>query len=231
MSLVVECRDLTLAYRAGAAVVRDVSLDVSSGVLLGLQGPSGSGKSTLLRAMGGLMRPVHGTVTVATDERAPVPVWMFARHRPGAIGWISQDPIGSLNPLWSIRRIVGEPARAHGVRSADLARLVANALNDVGLSHVNDTARPGHLSLGQCQRVAIARVIAGRPQIVLADEPTSALDPTTAVGIARLLSRLLHTGTAMVVASHDDVLLRSIATSIVRVQDGRLELVDHTVSA
>lgn len=230
MSLVLACRDVTLAYRSAGSVVRDISLEVPSGALLGLQGPSGSGKSTLLKAMAGLLRPVQGTVTVASGDGPALPVWLFARHRPGAIGWISQDPLGSLNPLWSIRRIVGEPAHAQGMRGPELDMLIASALDDVGLAYVDPATRPGRLSLGQCQRVAIARVIAARPYVVLADEPTSALDPTSAVGVAALLSRVAQTGAAVVVASHDDALLRAIATRAVRVRDGQLDVSDHAVS-
>lgn len=231
MSLVLECRDVTVAYRSAGTVVRDVSLEVPSGALLGLQGPSGSGKSTLLKAMGGLLRPVRGSVMVAHDDGPPLPVWLFARHRPGAVGWISQDPLGSLDPLWSIRRIVGEPAHAQGMRGPELDMLIAAALYDVGLAHVDPATRPGRLSVGQCQRVAIARVIVGRPQVVLADEPTSALDPTTVVGVAGLLERLAQGGAAMVVASHDDALLRAIATRVVRVRDGRLDTIASHLSA
>lgn len=201
-------------------VVRDVTLGVGPGEIVGLGGPSGSGKSTLLRVLAGLIPPVAGSVVVRTDDDE-VPVTRFARSRAGAIGIVSQDPLGSLDPLWHVRRIVGEPAWHLPRDRRDAA--VAAALGRVGLGGIDRRARPAELSLGQCQRVAIARITVGRPAIVLADEPTSALDASSAVAVTGLLTDLAADGAGLLIASHDEPLLARLCRRVLRIVDGRLE--------
>ncbi len=213
-------QDLTLAYR-GHEVLRGACLTANAGEVVGLAGPSGSGKSTLIRALAGLVRPAGGSV-VAEHEGTSVPLARFVRLRAGIVGMVAQDPLGSLDPLWSVRRLVGEPARAGGMRRDRADQRVDDALGAVGLAAIDRSARPAELSVGQCQRVVIARVLVGDPLLVLADEPTSALDPTTAASVARLIAKLAERGAAVVVASHDQALLSGLCHRTLSIRDATL---------
>lgn len=212
-----QARDLTLAYR-GHQVLRGASLIADAGEVVGLAGPSGSGKSTLVRALAGLLQPIAGSIS-AEYEGTYLPLPRFVRLRPGIVGMIAQDPVGSLDPLWPVHRLIAEPLRAARVTRKRTDELVADALGVVGLAAIDRSARPAELSLGQCQRVAIARVLVARPLIVLADEPTSALDPSSAASVARLVANLADRGAAVVVASHDERLLAGLCHRVLSIRD------------
>ncbi|MFV0534287.1 MAG: ABC transporter ATP-binding protein [Cumulibacter sp.] len=195
--------------------VAGIDLRVHAGEIVGICGRSGSGKSTLLRLMGGIEEPDSGTATRAGG--------------PGNVLPIFQDPVGSLDARWPIWRSITEPiaaaARRDGARPPHRARrreLAAEVLADVGLGDIDPDVYPRGLSVGQCQRVAIARVICARPALMIADEPTSSLDVTTATEIGRLLHRLRESGTAQVIVSHDIAFLRYLSDRIYRMVDGTL---------
>ena len=196
-----------VAY-GGVNIVRDVSVVLHRGDDIGLVGRSGSGKTTLLLALAGLLRLSAGRVCRHGLNRRD-------------IGVVFQSP--SLLPDLSVLENVALPQRLSGEVSIDEARdravLALQALEMTAFD-----ALPGQLSGGQQQRVAIARVLAGRPQVVLADEPTGALDPATA---QRVLSALRanrdETGGALLLATHDIAMAATTDTHW-RLDDGRLQL-------
>ncbi|WP_027135378.1 ABC transporter ATP-binding protein [Geminicoccus roseus] len=159
-----------------------VSLAVEPGACLGLVGESGSGKSTVLRVLTGLVEEWQGRVQVAgrpvsgsdRDLR-------FCRE----VQMVFQDPYGSLHPRRTIDAILDEPIAIH--RLGDPARLIPQALADVGLPAEVRFRYPHQLSGGQRQRVAIARALLPEPSILLLDEPTSALDVSVQAEILNLL--------------------------------------------
>jgi putative ABC transport system ATP-binding protein len=201
----VVCEDVARTFGTGpaaVAAVRDSRCSVHSGARIAIAGPSGSGKSTLLHLMAGMERPTRGTVTW--------PGLGAAGSRTRDIGVVFQSP--SLVPTLDVAENAGLPLVIAGVEDPELARRVAEALALVG---VDDLAAklPEEISGGQAQRVAVARVLAQRPRLLLADEPTGQLD--RAAG-QRLLDALLeatgHLGAALVVTTHDRAVIERLDT-------------------
>ncbi|MEM9430086.1 MAG: ATP-binding cassette domain-containing protein [Pseudomonadota bacterium] len=206
--------NVSVSYDRGRVeALVSADLDVRAGQIVGVQGPSGCGKSTLLRVAMQIERPSGGTVW-ASD----------AVKRPGAILPIFQDPVGSLVPHWPIWRSIAEPLMAPGrphISRTLRDEKVAAALAQVGLGTIDPMARPSDLSVGQCQRVAVARATISEPAMIVADEPTSALDSPSTWLVSKLLGDAAERGTAVVVVSHDSAFLERVADKVVAMSAGR----------
>ncbi|WP_421693849.1 ATP-binding cassette domain-containing protein [Aestuariivirga sp.] len=202
----IEIQNLTAGY-AGQMVLAGVNLTIMPGHCTGLLGPSGSGKSTLLRCLTGELRPATGSVRVGgwTPGSALPP--------PGTLGMVWQDPVASLDFYWSIEDCVAEPLRA--ARDSEAITKARAALVQVKLGHIDPRTRVSKLSIGQAQRVSLARAIVSRPHAIIADEPTSALDPTSAAAIVRALHAAAAGGAAVLVVSHNENLLSTFCNKIV----------------
>lgn len=195
---------LHVGYRKAEWVVRDVSVRVMPGELLGLVGASGCGKTSLLRGILGLAPRRTGQVCVGgvpVDEgRAGRTA--FRRRVQGV--W--QDAFGALDPRLSVARALDEVLRAHapsrsGAWRAGRAR---DLLDRVGLDHRTLELRPGALSGGERQRVGLARALAVEPDVLLMDEPVSALDPSARDDVLDLVARLVdELGLAGILCAHD----------------------------
>jgi peptide/nickel transport system ATP-binding protein len=139
---------------------------------------------------------------------------------------IFQDPIGSLDRRWAIWRSVTEPLMAAHRKKRPTRRerrqIAREILAEVGLSEVNLDAKPFELSVGQCQRVSVARALVAEPKLLVADEPTSALDVSVSATILRLLARIAQKGTAIIVVSHDEPMLDSFCHRVLRMHEGVL---------
>lgn len=199
---------LTAGYR-GRTIINGASLMIAAGECVGLVGPSGSGKSTLLRCLTGELRPVSGQVRIGKWIPGP------ETPPPGLIGMVWQDPVSALDPLWTIGACIAEPLHAAGHSHIDAA--TDEALTAVRLGHLAIDTRVSTLSVGQAQRVSLARALAPGPLALIADEPTSALDPTNAAAIVRMLYQASRTGTAVLVVSHNLRLLQSFCDRIVTI--------------
>ncbi len=207
---------VSVTYRSGTSAIqalRDASLTVHAGEIVGIAGPSGSGKSTLLRIASGIEQPGSGTVSFAGGQ-APAP--------RGYVMPVFQDPVASLDRRWPIWRSITEPATvSKRLSRPERLRLAGQALAQVRLGELDPHRLPGQLSVGQCQRVAIARALIARPALIVADEPTASLDVTTAAEIVDLLRLTRPSGLAIALVSHDEALLAAVADRIVRIRDGR----------
>ncbi len=195
---------------AGAPrAVDDVSLALPAGATLAVVGESGSGKSTLARLAAGLLRPQSGSVRFAAG-----------RHR---VAMVFQDPAGSLDPRWPVGASIAEPLRALGRRRDGHAARVAALLEQVGLPPAVAARRPDRFSLGQVQRIAIARALAGEPDFLVCDEPTSALDVSVQAQVLNLLRALQRRlGLTMLFISHDPGVVRFMADTVAVMQHGRI---------
>lgn len=164
------------AFSRGASVqvLKNVNVTIRRGEVLGLVGESGSGKSTLAKSILGITEH-EGTIT----HHSPRPQMVF------------QDPYSSLNPAFSIRRIVEEPLRIYGKHTPAQRRARAEAmLEAVGLGREMHDRKPAQLSGGQRQRVSIAAAMIVQPKLVILDEAVSSLDVTIQDQILALLMRL-----------------------------------------
>ena len=206
---------VSVTYRSGTSTIqalRDASLTVHAGEIVGIAGPSGSGKSTLLRIASGIEHPESGTVTFGGGH---------ASAPRGYVMPVFQDPVASLDRRWPIWRSIAEPATVNKRLSRpERLQLAGEALARVRLGELDPHRLPGQLSAGQCQRVAIARALIARPSLIVADEPTASLDVTTAAEIVDLLRLTRQSGLAIALVSHDEALLAAVADRIVRIRDG-----------
>jgi putative ABC transport system ATP-binding protein len=216
-----EARHLSKFYRTGlrgeVRALEDVSLCVSEGAFALLRGASGSGKTTLLALLGGLERPTRGEVHFAGRDLGRCSGVELARLRR-RIGFIFQD--FALIPGLPIWENVSYPLIPRGVSRSERYRLAEDMLLQVGLAD-KLKARPRELSGGEQQRAAIARALAGRPEVVLADEPTSNLDEEAGQTVVALLRQAHTEGRTIVLSSHDPRLMAP-ATQVFALQAGRL---------
>ena len=209
-------------YRqAGGAleILRGASLRLMPGEAVALVGPSGAGKSTLLHVAGLLEAPDGGRVLVDGQDGGRLGDRERTLLRRRALGFVYQ--FHHLLPEFSALENVIVPQMIAGRPRREAARRAAELLDRVGLS-ARAGHRPGRLSGGEQQRVAIVRAIANAPRVLLADEPTGNLDPTTAAGVYEELVRLVReTGLAVLMATHNPELAARM-DRIVRLQDGIL---------
>ncbi|MCK1274609.1 ABC transporter ATP-binding protein [Bradyrhizobium sp. 61] len=206
--------------------VDNVSFSVPAGTTHALVGESGSGKTTAVRLLLGLEQPDTGTISVAGEQltgRSPGELRAAWRH----LQLIYQNPFTSLDPTWTVERLVREPLDRFKI-GTDKERVerVRQSLADVGLREHLLTRKPGALSGGQRQRVAIARSLVLKPDVIVLDEPTSALDVTVQAGIIEvLLSLQADLGLTYVFVSHDLALVRQFCHTVSVMHRGRI--VEH----
>lgn len=225
-NLMLELKNVSKRYAApggGAApiVLKHISLKLQAGATVAILGPSGSGKSTLLNIIGGLDRPTSGRVLLNGSDLARASDTELARIRSRDIGFIFQSH--HLLPqctVWENVLIPALAAKSPGLQPAveDRARRL---LERVGLLH-RLTHRPGQLSGGECQRVAVVRSLINGPRLLLADEPTGSLDRTSAKALAALLVELnREEGVTLIVVTHAQALSSKMKRAFELV-DGKL---------
>ena len=187
--------------RGPLSVLSDVSLTLSPGEAAAITGPSGSGKSSLLYILGALEPPSSGTVTLGGRDPFALSPEGLARFRNAEIGFVFQDHC--LLPQCSVLENVLIPTLVGETRDEDLAR-ARSLVEQVGLVDRIDH-RPGELSGGEKQRVAVARALVRQPKLVLCDEPTGNLDQASASNVASLLFDLhRRLQNMLVVVTHSD---------------------------
>ena len=210
-------RGLSKVYGSGDARVfalRDISLEIRQGEFLVLLGPSGSGKSTLLNILGGLDAPTSGTARWRDHELTGASDAELTTYRREHVGFVFQ--FYNLIPNLTVRENVRLVAQI-----ASEPMPPDEALELVGLSHRLDHF-PSQLSGGEQQRVAVARAIVKRPDILLCDEPTGALDADTGRLVLAAIAKVnAELGTTTVVITHNSA-IAGMATRILRLSGGRI---------
>ena len=203
--------------------VDDVTFGIRKGTTTALVGESGSGKSTVANIILNLIDPTSGKVFHnGVDLSTLGPKELFALRR--IMQPVFQNPYGSLDPMYSIFRVVEEPLRVHGIGTAkEREARVAELLDMVSLPRSVMRRYPHELSGGQRQRVAIARALALKPEIVVLDEAVSALDVLVQAQILRLLSDLqAELELTYLFITHDLAVVRQIADDVVVMEHGRI---------
>ena len=227
--IVVEARDVVRVYGSGEARVvalGGVSLSVERGQFVAVMGPSGSGKSTLLHCLAGLDSPTSGSVLIAGQDLAGMNDKQLTRVRRDRLGFVFQA--FNLLPTLSAEENILLPLRLARRRPDEQwYRAVIDAL---GIADRLDH-RPSQLSGGQQQRVAVARALAGRPEVVFADEPTGALDTASAASLLSALAAMCRNlGQTVVMVTHDEN-AAAATNRIIRLTDGRITTDNPTHSA
>ncbi len=204
----IDLEHLEFAWRGGQTLLRVERFTVARGERVFLRGPSGSGKSTLLGLIGGVLVPGKGNVRLLGTDLTRLSASDRDRFRAEHLGFIFQ--MFNLIPYLSVLENVVLPAqfsraRRQHVRDGALREEALRLLTALGLTGEELLDRPvTQLSIGQQQRVAAARALLGRPEIIVADEPTSALDSDTRAGFLQLLMKECSTaGATLLFVSHD----------------------------
>lgn len=180
--------------------LREATLDIPEGDFVAVVGPSGSGKSTLLLVLGGMLSPTKGQIFLGEQSLYNLKSEERARLRREKIGFLFQT--FNLVPYLTALENVQLPLFLAGMNEEDQKRRATALLERVGLGD-RIHHKPQELSVGQQQRVAVARMIANEPAIILADEPTGNLDPDTSLQILNFLDEINREGHTIVMVTHD----------------------------
>jgi len=200
-------------------VLQSVSLEVASGEMIAIVGASGAGKSTLLHLLGGLDRPDSGSIYVEEFDICKVPDVDLFRFRNQKIGFVFQ--FHHLLPEFTALENTMMPMLIGGKSRRDSFDRAISLLERVGLAD-RLAHRPGELSGGEQQRIALARALANRPSLLLADEPTGNLDSKTGGAVFELLKQLhTHENLTSVIVTHNEA-LAAACDRILHLEDGRL---------
>lgn len=219
MGAIVQFENVGLRYGTGAEILSDLSFSLVQGAFYFLTGASGAGKTSLLKLLYLAQRPSRGLIRLFGEDVVTLPRARLPGFRR-RIGVVFQD--FRLVPYLSAFDNIALPLRVAGVDERDLEPPVREMLEWVGLAG-RATARPATLSGGEQQRIAIARAVIARPEILVADEPTGNVDPEMAGRLLHLFDALHKLGTTVVVATHDVHLLSRFPTAhLMRLERGNL---------
>jgi ABC-type lipoprotein export system ATPase subunit len=211
--------DLAKTYRGRGRTVRalvGVGLDVAAGQFVAVQGPSGCGKTTLLLAVGGLLRPDAGRVTVGGEDPYALSPESRARWRATHVGFVFQQ-FHLIPYLTVLDNVLASSLAAPSPGAAERGReLIGRFGLAARAEHV-----PAELSTGERQRVALARALLNRPALLLADEPTGNLDPASAAVVLCHLAEFAKAGGAVLLVTHDPLAAQHAARTL-KMADGRI---------
>lgn len=220
---VVRLTDLARSFEQGGVridVLRGVNLNIAPGEIVALLGPSGSGKSTMLQAVGLLEGGFRGKIEIAGVDASALPPEGRTQLRRDHLGFVYQ--FHHLLPDFNATENVVIPQLVAGRTRDEAEARAREVLSSLGLGHRLEH-RPSQLSGGEQQRVAVARALANRPELVLADEPTGNLDEHTAdIVLDQFLALVRGEGSAALVATHNERLARRM-DRVVRLHEGVLE--------
>ncbi|OFH48794.1 macrolide ABC transporter ATP-binding protein [Listeria monocytogenes] len=196
----------------------NISIQIKEGEFLAIIGPSGSGKSTLMNILGILDKATLGEYYLNKVNLMKISDKKIAKIRNQKIGFVFQQ--FNLMPRLTAFENVELPLVYRGIRKTTRKKVVAKSLERVGLLD-KEKHLPAQLSGGQQQRIAIARAIAGSPEILLADEPTGALDSKTGEEVMTLLKEIHREGNTLIMITHDKKIAEQ-AERIIEIKDGKL---------
>ena len=218
-----EAKDVTKSFRSGGGTVtavKGVTMTVADGEYLAIVGRSGSGKTTLMNLLGALEQPTSGAIFVDSQDITQLSPVELVHYRGRKIGFVFQSY--NLVPNLTSMENVMLPMEFIGVAKAERRTRARQLLEQVELTGARQQRKPGRLSGGEQQRVAIARSLANKPSIILADEPAGNLDSQTSSTIIELLRGLSRSeGTIVIVVTHDATIAGQ-ADRVLQIEDGRL---------
>ncbi len=221
MSAMIQFQNVSKCYPGGIIALQDINLTIEQGEYVFLSGPSGAGKSTLLKMIAAIERPDTGTLTVNGQE--------IGQLKPAGIPFLRRN-LGLIlqqQHLLEDRTILANvmlPLFVTGVEEPEAKFRAQAALEKVGLSN-RALSFPPALSEGEQQRVAVARAIVNRPQIILADEPTANLDKQNADKVIDAITFFQSAGVTCIIATHDESLFTK-ADRVIYLDQGKLSHID-----
>lgn len=216
-----QAKQVSFSYRGKhetVNAVKNFSYDFRPGAFYAIVGKSGSGKTTLLSLLAGLDLPTQGQVTFQGEATARMDCDRYRRDHAAVI---YQN--FNLFPQLTAQENVMYPLRLQQVDRGEAAQRAREALAQVGLSPAQGSRYPSHLSGGEQQRVAIARTLASRCEVILADEPTGNLDEENTKGVTQLLLRLAHEENRCVIVVTHDLSIAAQADAVLELRDGQLQ--------
>jgi ABC-type oligopeptide transport system ATPase subunit len=215
--------DGVMGRKAVFTAVDNVSFEVELGETLAIVGESGSGKSTTARIAARLLDPTQGTVEFDGEDVTRASGKELARFRNN-VQVVFQDPFSSLNPRYTVERIITAPLAYQGIAPAGGRRAFAQELMErVGLNPDHCQRYPAQFSGGQAQRIGIARALAVNPKLVICDEAVSALDVSIQAQVLELLMRLQReSGFSYIFIAHDLAVVRQISQRVAVMNKGRI---------
>ena len=215
----IRCDEVTKVFRKNGSEVTSLdrfTAEVAEGEFVAVRGPSGSGKTTLLLTLGGMQRPSDGSVQLAGRDLYALSPAERARLRSSEIGFVFQ-----MFHLVPYLDLLGNVLLAcPGKPSAEVRQRASGLMDELGLAD-RASHRPGELSAGERQRLAVARALLNRPKLILADEPTGNLDPENAAEVIRHLAEFHRGGGTVVLVTHGEV-VNAHADRTLSLEQGRL---------
>tara|TARA_Y100000780_G_scaffold225843_1_gene238909 strand:+ start:369 stop:1028 length:660 start_codon:yes stop_codon:yes gene_type:complete len=215
----IRCDEVTKVFRKNGSEVTSLdrfTAEVTEGEFVAVRGPSGSGKTTLLLTLGGMQRPSDGSVQLAGRDLYALSPAERARLRSSEIGFVFQ-----MFHLVPYLDLLGNVLLAcPGKPSAEVRQRAGGLMDELGLAD-RASHRPGELSAGERQRLAVARALLNRPKLILADEPTGNLDPENAAEVIRHLAEFHRGGGTVVLVTHGAA-ADAHADRTLRLEQGRL---------
>lgn len=213
-----ETKDLSFTYPDGTQALRNVNIKIKKGDKIAIMGPNGAGKSTLFSHFNGLSEPTSGHVEIDGEKI------LFERDEllkvRQKVGIVFQDPNDQLFAP-TVKEDVAFGPMNLGLEYEEVEKRIEEALEMVGMSGFEEKT-PHHLSGGQQKRVAIAGIIAMRPEIMILDEPTAGLDPEGVDKVLNILNNLNSEGMSIVISSHDIEMVKEFADKIFVLYDGEI---------
>ena len=215
----IRCDEVTKIFRKNGSEFTSLdrfTAEVAEGEFVAVRGPSGSGKTTLLLTLGGMQRPSAGSVQLAGRDLYALSPAERARLRSSEIGFVFQ-----MFHLVPYLDLLGNVLLAcPGKPSAEVRQRAGGLMDELGLAD-RASHRPGELSAGERQRLAVARALLNRPKLILADEPTGNLDPENAAEVIRHLAEFHRGGGTVVLVTHGAA-ADAHADRTLRLEQGRL---------
>jgi len=215
---VIEVRNLTHCYQGTEPAIRDINLTLRRGEYIAIIGQNGSGKTTLVKHFNGLLRPTQGEVLLSGQPTRGLPLRALAQR----VGYVFQNPDHQIFSPSVFDEVAFAP-RNFGLGPQEVNARVAESLAAVGFSG-REQEDPFSLTKGERQRVAVASVLAGRPEVLIFDEPTTGLDDRESRGIMALIDRLNRAGHTIVLVTHAMWLVAEYAHRVIVMQEGRIIL-------
>ena len=213
-----ETKNLSFTYHDGTEALKNVNIQIKKGEKIAIMGPNGAGKSTLFSHFNGLTEPTSGHVEVEGEkiifEREEL---LKVRQK---VGIVFQDPNDQLFAP-TVKEDVAFGPMNLGLEYEEVEKRIKESLEMVGMSGFEDKT-PHHLSGGQQKRVAIAGIVAMRPDIMILDEPTAGLDPEGVDKVLDILDNLNKEGMSIVISSHDIEMVNQFADKMFVLYDGEI---------